>query len=154
MNPWESPGVPLPEVASAVSGGVADGLTDEQIAVNVGVSVRQVQRLRQAIRALRTPEAPGLLDAELRRLHAAEFTTAEIAADMGTTAATIRDRLRRLGLEPHKSPRPSRSEGRTEYVGFAATREEVALLDGMRQPGETRSTVLRRLAFRPAGGDG
>jgi len=85
--------------ASAVAAGVAEGLSDAQIAERLGCTAQTVERARRdlGVRLRKTPAA-RVEDATLLVMHREGLATCEIARRTGLTLGSARTRLSRLRL--------------------------------------------------------
>lgn len=88
--------------SSAVAAGVAEGLSDTQIAGRLGCTVRTVARARRELGILLRPRpAEPVLDATLLVMHVLGLPTEEIARRTGLTLGSAHTRLSRLELAGH-----------------------------------------------------
>jgi hypothetical protein len=122
VSVWVTPGVPRPDLVARLRGMVEE-LDDEQIGSLLGLTSRTVRRVRYAagLRRQTTPERAreiAAVDAVFRALHGEGLTSQQIGDHLQVSDQTVRTRLRRLGLEPHRSPNGRSPTGRTETIAF------------------------------------
>jgi len=79
----------------------ADGLTDREIAVELGVSRQGVWVARTALRLKAHRRWRRFADAQLRVLHARGLTDGQIGRRLGVTKQTVGKRRQKLGLPPN-----------------------------------------------------